>query len=112
MAQHSLEAAMATNKTPINIVLAPDEHRALEGVARSLAAAHRDVVRAQTILRLAEGRTVSAVGREVGLARRIVCKWADRFLRKRLAGLADAPRSGRPPRFSPDRRHAPGEARL
>jgi hypothetical protein len=112
MGQHSLEAVVATNKTPITIELATDERTALERVARSSAVAQRDVVRAQAILRLAEGMTVSAVGRQVGLARRIVCTWADRFIRKRLVGLADAPRSGRPPRFSPDRRHAPGEARV
>jgi hypothetical protein len=103
---------VATNKTPIKIELASDERAMLEQVARSLAVAHRDVVRAQTILLLAEGLSVSAVGRQVGRARRIVCKWADRFIRKRLPGLDDAPRSGRPPHFSPDRRHAPGEARV
>lgn len=103
---------MATNKTPIRIDLASDERAILEEVARSLTMAHRDVVRAQTILLLADGLSVSAVGRRVGRARRIVCKWADRFIRKRLRGLDDAPRSGRPPRFSPDRRHAPGEARV
>jgi Winged helix-turn helix len=103
---------VATNKTPITIELANDERQVLEQVARSLTLAHRDVVRAQTILLLAEGLSVSAVGRQVGRARRIVCKWADRFIRKRLRGLDDAPRSGRPPRFSPDRRHASGKARV
>jgi hypothetical protein len=69
---------MATNKTPIRIELADDERETLEQVARR-AAPHRDVVRAQVILSLASGMSVSAVGRQVGLARRIVCKWADRF---------------------------------
>jgi hypothetical protein len=110
--QISLEAAVATNKTPVKIELASDEREILEQVARSFAVAHRDVVRAQVILSLAKGMSVSAVGRQVGLARRIVCKWANRFIRKRLRGLDDAPRSGRPPRFSPDRRHALGEARV
>ena len=108
----SREAAVATNKTPIKIELTSDEREILEQVARSLAMPHRDVVRAQTILLLANGMSVSAVGRQVGRARRIVCKWAGRFNRKRLRGLADAPRSGRPPRFSPDRCNAPGEARV
>lgn len=103
---------MATNKTPIKIELASDEREILEQVARSFAAPHRDVVRAQTILLLAKGMSVSSVGRQVGLARRIVCKWGDRFIRRRLRGLDDAPRSGRPPRFSPDRRDASGEARM
>ena len=106
------EAAVATNKTPIKIELTSDERELLEQVARSFAVPHRDVVRAQTILSLAAGMSVSAVGRQVGLARRIVGKWASRFIRKRLRGLDDAPRSGRPPRFSPCRRNAPGEARV
>jgi len=103
---------MATNKTPIKIELTGDEREILEQMARSLAVAHRDVVRAQTILLVADGMSLSAVGRKVGRARRIVHKWADRFVRKRLRGLDDLPRSGRPPRFSPDRGHAPGEARV
>jgi hypothetical protein len=112
MGHISEETAVATNKTPIKIELASNEREILEQVARSFAMPHRDVVRAQVILALAKGMTVSAVGRQVGLARRIVCKWAHRFIRKRLRGLDDAPRSGRPPRFSPDRRRALGEARM
>ena len=103
---------MATNKTLNKIELASDEQGILEQVARSFAVPHRDVVRAQVILSLAKGMSVSGVGRQVGLARRIVRKWADRFVRRRLFGLHDAPRSGRPPRFSPDRRDALGEARV
>lgn len=101
---------MATNKTPLRIELTCDEREILEQLSRSFAVAHRDVVRAQTILLLAEGMPVSAVGRKVGRTRRIVHQWGDRFVRKRLRGLEDLPRSGRPPRFSPDRGHAPGEA--
>src|SRR3989442_1563452 len=103
---------MATNRTPIKIELSNEEREILEQVARSLAMPHRDVVRAQAVLLLADGISVSAVGRRVGLARRIVHKWGKRFVRKRLRGLDDAPRSGRPPRFSPDRGNALGEARL
>ena len=103
---------MATNKTPIRIELTREERETLEQIARSLVRPHRDVVRAQIVLGLADGMTVSAVGRRVGRARRIVCKWADRFVRKRLRGLDEEARSGRPPLFSPDRHDAPGQARL
>jgi hypothetical protein len=34
--------------------------------------------------------------KEVGLARRMVIQWRQRFAKERLAGLADRPRSGRP----------------
>lgn len=88
-------------QTPIRIELSDAERCELERRARAYCAAHREVVRAKVILRLAEGHTVSAIGREVGLERRIVRKWGERFQHKRLQGLSDTPRSGRPPRFSP-----------
>jgi DNA-directed RNA polymerase sigma subunit (sigma70/sigma32) len=101
---------MAANITTIRIELSEDERVELERWARSLAAPHRTVVRAKTILLLADGETVSSVSRQVGRQRRHVRKWAHRFMRKRLRGLDDDPRSGRPPAFSPRDRHVPGEA--
>jgi transposase len=91
-------------------VLSNDERVELERTSRSQVVAHRSVVRAKLILLLASGRSVSAVSREVGRERRIVLKWAERFIRKRLEGLVDAPRSGRPARFSPRDRAVSGEA--
>lgn len=96
-------------RTPIRIELSDAERCELEHTARAHCAPHREVIRAKVILRLAEGHTVSAIGREVGLERRIVRKWAERFQRKRLQGLQDNPRSGRPPRFSPRGRRSSGE---
>jgi DNA-directed RNA polymerase sigma subunit (sigma70/sigma32) len=92
---------VGTNKTHLQIVLTQEEKSALEKTARSLAIPHRYVVRAKLILLLAAGYTLSEVGRQVRLQRRIVRKWANRFLRKRQQGLEDDPRSGRPARFSP-----------
>jgi hypothetical protein len=100
------------NESPICIKLLPEEKLVLETLARSLTAPHRDVVRAKTILLLEEGYTVSDVARLVGRQRRIVRKWAWRFLDKRLQGLLDAPRSGRPPRFSPRSSSTPHQAGL
>jgi len=96
-------------RTPIRIELSDAERCELERTARAQCAPHREVVRAKVILRLAEGHTVSAIGREAGLERRIIRKWAERFQRKRVRGLQDNPRSGRPPRFSPRRRSPSGE---
>ena len=100
------------NETPICIKLTAEEKVVLDHLSRSLTAAHRDVVRAKTILLLAEDYTVTAVARMVGRQRRIVRKWAWRFLAKRLQGLLDAPRSGRPPRFSPRSGRSPDQAGL
>jgi transposase-like protein len=99
-------------RTPIWIELSDAERRELEHVARAHCAAHREVVRASIILLLADGRSVSSVARKVGRERRIVRKWAERFQRKRLLGLEDDPRSGRPARFSPRGGSASGEACL
>jgi transposase-like protein len=103
---------MPTPRTPICIELTEDERIDLRHMARAHCLPHRAVVRAQAILALADGKTVSAVARQVGRQRRIVRKWAERFVRKRLRGLEDAARSGRPARFSPSGRDAPDQARL
>jgi hypothetical protein len=97
---------------PVEIVLEPAERVVLEDIARAMVMPHRDVVRAQVILMVADGTPLAVISRRVGLARRIVRKWAERFARDRFRGLADAPRSGRPPRFSPDCGDAPGQARM
>ena len=93
--------------SPICIKLSLDELIILEHIGGRQKASYRDVIRAQTILLLAEGKTISAVARCVGRQRRIVRKWAVRFEKERIPGLADAPRSGRPARFSPLRRLRP-----
>jgi hypothetical protein len=107
-----MEAAMGMNKTPIRIVLTDEERNELERICRAHTATQREATRARIVLRLAQGWAVSRVAAEVDRQRTVVRKWANRFGRRRLRGLVDAPRSGRPPRFSPPGRHAPGEARL
>ena len=61
--------------------------------------------RAWAILLLADGQSYAATARQVAMRERHVRKWAKRFLRHGPAGLHDAPRSGRPPVFSPRRGH-------
>ena len=96
-----------SRKSSNHIKLTDGERFELERRARSLTAPHRIVVRAMVILMVAEGQTISGTARQVSRGRRIVQKWAKRFVRKRLDGLDDAPRSGRPPRFSPGGGDAP-----
>ena len=99
-------------KAPLKVVLEREQRMVLDEIARTMTYPYRDVIRARTILMLADGVSQAEVARRVGLRRRIVRKWAERFVDRGLLGLNDAPRSGRPPRFSPDRGDTPGEARL
>ena len=103
---------MAGRKTPLKIVLSTDERAELERRSRSMAEEHRVVVRAGVILDLSVGKTLASISAQRGLAKRIVRKWGARFEKKRLPGLDDAARSGRPARFSPLDRAGVGEARL
>jgi hypothetical protein len=102
----------AKKKAPLKVVVDREQRMVLEEIARTLTYPYRDVQRARLILWLANGMAQAEVSRRIGLRRRIVRKWAERFVERGLLGLADAPRSGRPPRFSPDRDHAPGQARM
>ena len=52
------------------------------------------------MLAAAAGRTNAAIAAQVGVHVDTVRKWRRRFAASRLAGLKDAPRSGRPPVFT------------
>ena len=55
--------------------------------------------RAAVILGVAEGLSNVAVAARVGVRPATVSKWRGRFARSGLAGLADAPRSGKPAHY-------------
>ena len=48
------------------------------------------------MLRCADGGTNTTVAEELGVSNATVGKWRTRFLKRRLDGLADDPRTGRP----------------
>jgi transposase len=76
--------------------LTAQEAEALKRFASSRTAPHRVVQRAQIIWASVHGEAVPAIARHVGLSAFRVRAWLHRFNRQGLAGLADAPRSGRP----------------
>jgi len=86
--------------SPYVIILSADEHDELTGRARGARAAHRSVIRARIILAAAEGVANARIAADLGLHVDTVRKWRRRFFQRRLAGLADLPRSGRPRQFS------------
>lgn len=97
----------------VDLVLADAERAELERWQRATTVARGRVDRGRIVLLLADGLPVSEVARRVGVQRRIVRKWGERFLARRLDGLTDLPRAGRPPVFPPggDRRRGPAGLR-
>lgn len=84
--------------------LTADERAELERLARSRTEEARRVQRAQIVLGLADGGLPSDVAARVGVGRMAVYDWLKRFNVQGLAGLADRPRSGRPPTYTADQK--------
>lgn len=87
----------------IVIRLTPAERRVLQHLCRAGRTGAWVAVRARCVLFAARGVGTRAIARAVGRAPHWVRQWRDRFARDRLNGLVDAPRAGRPARFSPRR---------
>ena len=86
--------------SPFVIILSADEHHQLTSRAGSARTAHRDVIRARIILAAAQGVSNTRIAADLGIHVDTVRKWRRRFWQRRLAGLVDLPRSGRPRIFS------------
>ena len=86
--------------SPQVIVLSDAEEAVLAARARSVRTEHRDRVRARIVLGAAAGRANTRIAAEVGVSTDTVRTWSRRFATDRLAGLKDAPWSGRPPLFT------------
>jgi transposase len=86
--------------SPYRIVLSAEEEAVLAGRVRSVRSEYRDRLRAQIVLAAAAGSTNATIAAQVGVHVDTVRKWRHRFAATRLAGLKDAPRSGRPPVFA------------
>ena len=88
-------------RSPYEIRLTADETKILKVTARRHTLPHREVVRAKIVLYAAEGLSNQEIGDRLDTPREVVSMWRKRFHDKRLDGLEDKPRSGRPARFSP-----------
>jgi len=78
-----------------------DEKKQLQTIARKYTSQYRDVMRAKIVLLAADGFSNKDIGQRLDLPRQIVSKWRKRFFDRRLAGLQEKSRRGRPSVFSP-----------
>jgi transposase len=92
----------ARNVAPV-IELEPAEREQLESFSRSRTLSHALVIRAQIVLRAAEGEGNIPIARSLKTTRETVGKWRKRFAERRLEGLYDELRPGRPRTIEEDR---------
>ena len=84
--------------------LTPEERRELQRQAHSRAGSVRSAERARIILAASELENVGMVARVIGVDKKTVRQWVERFTSCGLNGLADAPRSGHPFRYNEEER--------
>ena len=82
--------------------LTSDEAERLERLARSRTAPARAVERSAIVWQAHQGARVPAIARTLGVCEATVRTWLRRFNAGGLAGLADAPRPGRPATYPPE----------
>lgn len=86
-----------------HVNLVGDEQSRLESMVRAHSTPQAFALRCQVILRAAAPAHPSnlQVAQELQCNRHTVGRWRSRYLEQGLQGLQDAPRPGRPRRFSP-----------
>lgn len=87
---------MASGRPTAVLEVSDAERRELESLARRRKTAQALALRARIVLHCAEGLTNTEVATRLDVARPTVGKWRRRFLKHRLDGLHDEPRSGAP----------------
>src|SRR5881396_1043055 len=85
------------------LVLTDEERQTLQRWARRAKTAQALALRAKIVLACAEGATNKAVAERLGVWPQTVGKWRGRFVAKRLEGLSDEDRPGRPRTIADER---------
>jgi transposase len=88
-------------KTALTINLTPAERRTLLAWQRATTISAGRARRGRIILLVADGVPITAIAATIGIGRRFVYKWAQRFLAQGVEGLADKPGRGRALRQAP-----------
>ena len=87
--------------SPYTIRLSRKEREVLETRARKYTSPYFEVLRAKMILLAAEGCPNDEIAAALSVGRDVVSLWRKRFFHKRLSGLEERPRPGRPRVFPP-----------
>ena len=80
--------------TTLTIRLTPAERRTLLAWQRATTISAGRARRGRIILLLADGVPITAIATTVGISRRFVYKWVQRFLKQGVEGLTDKPGRG------------------
>ena len=83
-------------KTALSVQLTPAQRQTLLAWQRSTTIAAGHARRGRIILLMAEGVSISDIAATVGISRRFVYKWVQRFFEKGVEGLNDKPGRGHP----------------
>lgn len=90
----------------IEIECSAEELKELQGLKRGRKVEKRLSGRAEIILLCHEGRRNDEIAQALGISVLVVAKWRKRFSSKRLPGLKDAERSGKPKTYDESTRNA------
>jgi len=91
-------------RRPTVLSCSPQDRAELERLARSRTEPVRGVERAKIVLACLSGEPQAQIAARLGTRPNTVSKWRIRFAKEGIAGLADAPRSGKPKTYGPDLR--------
>ena len=87
---------MRRGRPKVELLLTDDERSQLQSFARSRSLPAALSARARIVLSSADGELNNAIAERLGLTKATVGKWRTRFIERRIAGLYDDVRPGKP----------------